>query len=54
LPCAIIVHDARRVIADTEPRSLRALLAALDTVVLVPSDPATLRDVDEPGDLPLA
>jgi molybdopterin-guanine dinucleotide biosynthesis protein A len=54
LPCAVNVGDARRVIAETEPRSLRALLTALGAVELQPLDPATLRDIDEAGDLPLA
>jgi molybdopterin-guanine dinucleotide biosynthesis protein A len=54
LPCAVAVHDARRAIAEVEPRSLRRLLAALEAVVLQPVDPATLHDVDEPGDMPLA
>ena len=54
LPCAVNVDAARRVIAETAPRSLRALLVALGAVELQPVDPGTLRDIDEPGDLPLA
>ena len=54
LPCVLAVAPARAALSDGRPRALRHVLGALAGVELSPTAVATLRDVDEPADLPLA